>query len=60
LRNEILLKKVLYFSDRVDLTGQVLRLVNESYERRGGASSLRQTPPRPPLTPPPAPEPSPD
>ena len=47
LRNEILLKKVLYFSDRIDLTGQVLRLVNESYEQRGGAASLRQTPPPP-------------
>ena len=44
LRNEILLKKVLYFNERTDLTGQVLRLVNESYEERGGAASLRQTP----------------
>ena len=47
LRNEILLKKVLYFNERTDLTGQVLRLVNENYEERGGAASLRQ-PPTPP------------
>ncbi len=48
LRNEILLKKVLYFSDRVDLTGQVLRLVNENYEQRGGAAALKSKPPLPP------------
>ncbi len=51
LRQEILLKKVLYFSERVDLTGEVLRLVNEAYEKRGGAASLGQ----PPAAPVPAP-----
>jgi Skp family chaperone for outer membrane proteins len=59
LRNEILLKKVLYFTDRVDLTGQVLRLANESYERRGGRASLREPPPMPTVTPEPPAQPPP-
>lgn len=41
LRREILLKKVLYVSPRVDMTGQVLRLLNEKYEKKGGASWLQ-------------------
>ena len=45
LRREILLKKVLYFNDRVDLTAEVLGRLNERYEDRGGAASLRQPPP---------------
>lgn len=44
LRQEILLKKVLYFSERIDLTESVLRRLNESYEEKGGAASLRQPP----------------
>ncbi|HUU85263.1 MAG TPA: OmpH family outer membrane protein [Phycisphaerae bacterium] len=47
LRREILLKKVLYFSDRVDLTAEVLRSLNERYDKRGGAASLKQPPPIP-------------
>lgn len=45
LRREILLKKVLYFSDRVDLTAQVLEGLNENYEKTGGAASLKEPPP---------------
>ncbi len=45
LRREILLKKVLYFSDRVDLTAQVLEGLNETYEKTGGAASLKEPPP---------------
>lgn len=45
LRREILLKKVLYFSPRVDLTAEVLRMVNEQYEQDGGSESLQAPPP---------------
>lgn len=45
LRREILLKKVLYFSDRVDLTAQVLEGLNQTYEKTGGAASLKEPPP---------------
>lgn len=45
LRREILLKKVLYFSPRVDLTAEVLRIVNEKYEQDGGSGSLQVPPP---------------
>lgn len=44
LRQEILLKKVLYFSGRIDLTESVLRRLNENYEKKGGAASLKQPP----------------
>lgn len=40
LRQEILLKKVIYFSDRVDLTQVVLKRLNDDYQGRGGAASL--------------------
>lgn len=59
LRREILLKKVLYFNDRVDLTAEVLGRLNERYQDRGGAASLRQPPPIEPDTRTPAP-PSPE
>ncbi|MHC4091757.1 MAG: OmpH/Skp family outer membrane protein [Planctomycetota bacterium] len=45
LRREILLKKVLYFSDRIDLTEPVLQDLNVAYAKRGGASSLGTAPP---------------
>jgi Skp family chaperone for outer membrane proteins len=45
LRREILLKKVLFFSDRIDLTDEVLGTLNESYEKKGGATSLKNPPP---------------
>ena len=41
LRQEILLKQVLYFNDRVDLTESVLTSLNEKYTNAGGAATLR-------------------
>lgn len=45
LRREILLKKVLYFSQRVDLSEMVLEQLNAGYVKRGGAASLNNAPP---------------
>ncbi|MCP4250300.1 MAG: OmpH family outer membrane protein [bacterium] len=44
LRREILLKKVLYFSDRIDLSETVLDQLNGTYAKRGGAASLGHAP----------------
>jgi len=41
LRQQILLQKVIYFSDRIDVTTEVLQTVNESYLKKGGAESLK-------------------
>jgi len=48
LRREILLKKVLYFSDRIDLTDVVLEELNRRYAADGGAASLDNAGPPPP------------
>jgi len=45
LRREILLKKVIYFHDRVDLTAAVQQDLNTSYNAKGGAASLSSAPP---------------
>lgn len=45
LRREILLKKVLYFSGRVDLSETVLEQLSAAYAKRGGAASLGTAPP---------------
>ena len=45
LRREILLKKVLYFSGRVDLSETVLEQLGAAYAKRGGAASLGTAPP---------------
>jgi len=45
LRQEILLKQVLYFSPRTDLTAPVLTALNQAYAKRGGAASLSAAPP---------------
>lgn len=47
LRQQFLLKKVLYFSHRLDLTEQVLKELNEQYAAKGGAASLGSAPPLP-------------
>ena len=49
LRREILLKKVIYFNERADLTAEVLLGINDRYEKEGGAASLQSPPP--PLAP---------
>ena len=41
LREQLLLKNVLYFDDRIELTQLVLERLNEQYDKDGGASSLR-------------------
>jgi len=41
LRQQILLQKVIYHSDRIDLTGDVLDRLNQSYRADGGARSLQ-------------------
>ena len=47
LRQQFLLKKVLYFSNRLDLTEQVLKELNEQYATKGGGASLGSAPPLP-------------
>ena len=49
LRQQILLKKVLFFSERLDLTELVGKDLNDQYAKRGGAASLADAPPPPPL-----------
>jgi len=44
LRQQILLQKVIYHSDRVDITDEVLDRLNKAYRDRGGAKSLGDTP----------------
>lgn len=39
-KQQILLKKVIYASSRVDLTEAVLQAVNAEYQKRGGAAAL--------------------
>ena|GEM_PF-1063589 len=41
LRQQILLQKIIYFDDRIDLTQAVLSQVNAKYEADGGAAGLR-------------------
>ncbi|MFH1108271.1 MAG: OmpH family outer membrane protein [Planctomycetota bacterium] len=41
LRQQILLQKIIYFNDRIDLTQAVLTRLNEKYEKDGGAAGLR-------------------
>ena len=41
LRQQILLQKIIYFNERIDLTDAVLARVNETYEKAGGAASLQ-------------------
>ncbi len=48
-KQQILLRSVLYASDRVDLTARVLEMLDAEYQRRGGAATLqtRAAPPTP-------------
>lgn len=41
LRQQILLQKVIYVADRIELTEEVLKALNESYSKRGGIGSLK-------------------
>jgi len=41
LREQLLLKKILYFDDRIELTSAVLIRLNEKYDKDGGAAGLR-------------------
>ncbi len=41
LRQQILLQKIIYFDDRIELTQAVLARLNEKYEKEGGATGLR-------------------
>jgi Skp family chaperone for outer membrane proteins len=43
LRQQILLQKIIYFDDRIDLTQAVLTRLNEKYEKAGGAAGLKLT-----------------
>lgn len=47
LRQQILLQKILYFDDRIDLTPAVVTELNQKYEKDGGVSSLRMGSARP-------------
>ncbi len=40
LRQQILLQKVIYHSDRMDITDDVLKKLNDAYKARGGIDSL--------------------
>lgn len=51
LRQQILLQKVIYHSDRIDLTDDVLLRLNEAYRASGGIRSI-DAPPAAPETPP--------
>jgi len=42
LRQQILLQKVIYHSDRVDITNEVLKRLNKQYENQGGIRSLAE------------------
>lgn len=41
LRQQILLRKVIYANDRIDLTRVVLEELNRAYQQRGGVESLK-------------------
>ena len=47
LRQQILLQKVIYHSDRVDITNEVLDRLNKAYREQGGLRSLGDAPPAP-------------
>lgn len=44
LRQQILLQKVIYHSDRVDITEEVLNKLNSAYQSRGSIRSLSEAP----------------
>lgn len=48
LRQQILLKKVIYFDERIDLTQAVLTRLNAKYEQDGGAAGLQISQASPP------------
>lgn len=50
LRQQILLQKVIYHSDRVDITEDVLKKLNSAYQARGSIRSLSEAPARPATT----------
>ncbi|MCK4659628.1 MAG: OmpH family outer membrane protein [Phycisphaerae bacterium] len=41
LRQQILLQKIIYFDNRIDLTQAVLARINQKYEKAGGAANLQ-------------------
>ncbi len=51
LRQEILVRPVLFYSQRVDLTEPVLAVLNQAYAKGGGAASLNADAPQPDLPP---------